>query len=137
MINSVSLICCIRTIRLLDATPGACMVRLVYKIAINNFLSFRSILGAIRLLKKIIVRNSFAFVTEINKTDSNYVVAVLDFERLFTNMILEETNENGGNDLVFDNTIFENLSKEDVFDLLTTVFIRWSSNKMPFRPSPR
>ena len=63
-------------------------------------------------------QGSFAFVKEITKTDCNYVMASLDIESLFTNIPLEETIENCVNDLFLDKSKIDNLTKQDVYDLL-------------------
>ena len=63
------------------------------------------------------VKDSFAFAKEIAKTDYNYVMASLDVESLFTNIFLEETIENCVNDLFFDKSKIDNLTKQDVYDL--------------------
>ena len=39
-------------------------------------------------------KDSFAFAKEITKADSNYVMASLDIESLFTNILLKERIEN-------------------------------------------
>ena len=64
------------------------------------------------------VKDSFMFPKEITKNDCNYVIASFDIERLFNNKPLEETIENGVNDLFFDQTKLSNLMKQDIYDLL-------------------
>ena len=64
-------------------------------------------------------QDSFTFSEEITKTDCNYVMASLDVESLFTNIPLEETIENCVNDLFFDKSKIDNLTKQDVYDLLS------------------
>ena len=91
-------------IRLFVTVPGWHCQAKRYKLAINNFLSFRPLLDVIntpsyKLVKGIsrnkyssfflsplftnefTVRNALAFATEISKTDSNYTMAGLDLER--------------------------------------------------------
>ena len=63
------------------------------------------------------VNDSFAFAKEI--TNCNYLMAILDVESLFTNIPLEETIENCVNDLFFDKYKIDNLTKQDVHDLLS------------------
>ena len=63
------------------------------------------------------VKDSFAFAKEITKTDCNYVMTSLDVESLFTNIPLEETIENCINDLLFDKSKIDSLTKQDVYDL--------------------
>ena len=46
-------------------------------------------------------------------------MASLDVECLFTNIPLEETIENCVNDLFFDKSKIDNLTKHDVYDLLS------------------
>ena len=53
----------------------------------------------------------------MTKTNYNYVMASLDVENLFTNIPLEETTENSVNDLFFDKSKIDNLTKQDVYDL--------------------
>ena len=108
----------------------------VHKPVISNCPFFRPVLDAIntpsyRLAKfrvpilsplginECTVKDSFAFAKEITKTDCNYVMASLDVESLFTNIPLEETIENCVNDLFFDKSKIDNLSKQDVYDLLS------------------
>ena len=81
------------------------------------------------------VKGSFAFAKETTKTDCKYAMASLDVESLFTNIPLEETIENCVNDLFLNKTKIDNLTKQDLYDLLcqlqqknhflflTTVFI--------------
>ena len=139
----------------------------VHKPVINNFPSFRPILGAIKTpsyklakflvpilsplaINEYTVKDSFAFAKEITKTDCN-VMASLNVESLFTNISLEETIENCLHDLLFDKSTTDNLTKEDVHDLLLIVSCskrivfyfwqqslfsnRWSRNGVPFRPN--
>ena len=54
----------------------------------------------------------------MTKTNYNCVMASLDVESLFTNIPLEETTENCVNDLFFDKSKIDNLTKQDVPDLL-------------------
>ena len=54
------------------------------------------------------VKHSFAFAKEITKTDYNYVMASV-----------EETIANCVNDLFFDKSKIDNLTKQDVHDLLS------------------
>ena len=108
----------------------------VHKPVINNFPSFRPILGAMKTpsyklakflvpilsplaINEYTVKDSFAFAKEITKTNCNYVMAILDVESLFTNISLEETIENCLHDLLFDKSTTDNLTKEDVHDLLS------------------
>ena len=108
----------------------------VHKPVINNCSSFRPILDAItapwyKLAKFLVpilcplaineytVKDSFAFAKEITKANYNYVMASLDVASLFTNISLEETIENCINDLVFDKYKIDNLTKQDVHDLLS------------------
>ena len=65
------------------------------------------------------VKDSFAFAKEITETDCNYVMASLDVESLVTSMPLEETIENCVNDLFFDKSKIDNLTKQDLYDLLS------------------
>ena len=46
-------------------------------------------------------------------------MASLDIESLFTNIPLEETIENYVNNLFFDKSEIDNLSKQDLYDLLS------------------
>ena len=71
------------------------------------------------------VKDSFAFAKEITKTDFNYVMASLDVESLVTNMPLEETIENCVNDLFFDKSKIDNLTKQDLYDLLSAAAKEW------------
>ena len=108
----------------------------VHKAVINNCSSFRPILDAInspsyKLTKFLVpilsplaineytVKDSFAFAKEITKTDYNYVMASLDVENFFTNIPLEEMIENCVNDLCFDKSKIDNLTKQHVYDLLS------------------
>ena len=65
------------------------------------------------------VKDSFTFAEEITKTDCNYVLTSLDIESLFTNIPLEETIENCINDLFFNKSKIDNLTKQDLYDLLS------------------
>ena len=65
------------------------------------------------------VKDSFASSKEITKPDCNYVMASLDVERLFTNILLEKMIENCVNDLFFDKCKIGNLTKQDLYDLLS------------------
>ena len=47
-------------------------------------------------------------------------MARLDVESLFTNITLEETSENCVNDFFFDKCKIDNLTKQDVYELLST-----------------
>ena len=108
----------------------------VHKAVINNCPSFRPILDGInspsyKLTKFLVpilsplaineyaVKDSFAFAKEITKTDYNYVMASLDVENFFTNIPLEEIIENCVNDLCFDKSKIDNLTKQHVYDLLS------------------
>ena len=108
----------------------------VHKPAINNCPSFRPILDAINTpsyklpkflvpilsplaINKYTVKDFLAFAKEIAKTDCNYVMASLDVEILFTNIPLEETIENCVYDLFYDKSKIDNLTKPDVYDLLS------------------
>ena len=64
------------------------------------------------------VKDSFVFAKKITKTNWNYVMACL-VESLFTNIPSEETIENCVNDLLFDKSKIDNLTKLDVHDLLS------------------
>ena len=57
------------------------------------------------------VKDSFPFAKEINKTDFNYAMASLYVEIIFTNIPAEETIEYCINDLFFDKSKFDNLTK--------------------------
>ena len=65
------------------------------------------------------ILSKIAFVKEITKTDSNYAMASFDVKSLFTNIPLEETIKNCVNDLFFDKSKIDNLTKQDVYDLLS------------------
>ena len=139
----------------------------VHKSVINNRPSLGPVLDAIntpsyKLAKFIVpilsplaineytVKDSFAFPKEITKTDCNCVMASLDVQSLFTNIPIEETIENCVNDLFFDKSKIDNLTKQDVHDLLSaatkeSLFVfdnsqnrssnRWSSNGSPLGPT--
>ena len=73
-----------------------------------------SIIGLVPILSPLTineytVKHSFAFAKEITKTDYNYVMASV-----------EETIENCVNDLFFDKSKIDNLTKQDVHDLLSS-----------------
>ena len=98
----------------------------------TNYLpSFRPILDAIntlpyRLAKFLVPNISPLAINEYTVKDSylfakdcNYVMASLDVESLFINIPLEETIENCINNLFFDESKINNLTKHDVFDLLS------------------
>ena len=108
----------------------------VHRPAIYNCPSFRPLLDAIttplyKLAKFLVpilspltmnkypVKDSFALAKEITKADCNYIMASLDVESLFTNVALEETIENCINILFFDKCKIDNLTKQDVYDLLS------------------
>ena len=121
----------------------------VHKPVTNNCPSFRLILDAMNtpsfklaeILVPIIsaltiniytVKDSFAFAKETTKTDSNYGMATLDVESLFTNIPLEEMVENSI-DLFFDNSKIDNVTKQDVYDLLSAaakVFFKIFGNSL-------
>ena len=65
------------------------------------------------------ILSKIAFAKEITKTDSNYAMASFDVKSLFTNIPLEETIKNCVNDLFFDKSKIDNLTKQDVYDLLS------------------
>ena len=125
-----------------NISPVGCRPGILYgqakvqKTVINNCPSFRPILDAINTtsyklakffvtvlsplsINEYTVNNSFAFAKEITKTNCNYLMAILDVESLFTNIPLEETIENCVNDLFFDKYKIDNLTKQDVHDLLS------------------
>ena len=108
----------------------------IHKPAINNCPSFRPILDTINTpsyklpkflvpilsplaTNKYTVKDSLAFAKEIAKTDCNYIMGSLDVEILFTSIPLEETIENCVNDLFYDKSKIDNLTKPDVYDLLS------------------
>ena len=108
----------------------------VHKPVIDNCPSFRPILDAVNtpsdklakflvpilsplVINEYVVKDSFAFVKEITKTNCNYFMASLDVESLFTNIPLEKTIENCVNDLFFDKSKIDNLTKQGVYDLLS------------------
>ena len=66
-------------------------------------------------------KDSFAFAKEVTKADFNYVILSLDVESLFTIIPLEETIEHCANDLFFENSKSDNLTKLDVYDTLPSV----------------
>ena len=66
-------------------------------------------------------KDSFAFAKEIRKTYYNYFMASLDVESLFTNIPLEETIENSVNYLFFEKSKSDNLTKLDVYGILSAV----------------
>ena len=82
--------------------------------------SFMSILSTLTI-NEYTVKDSFAFAKEITKADYKYFMASLDVESLFTNIPLEETIENCVNDLFFDKSKIDNLTKQDLYDLLSAV----------------
>ena len=49
----------------------------------------------------------------------------LDVESLFINIALQETIENCVNDLLFDKPKIDNLTKQDVYDLLSAAAKKW------------
>ena len=76
-------------------------------------------------------------------------MASLDVGSLFTSIPLETAIENCANDLFFDKSKIDNLTKQDLYDLLSAAakesFFnfdkslssnRWSSHGVPFRPNP-
>ena len=65
------------------------------------------------------ILSKIAFDKEITKTDCNYAMASFDVKSLFTNIPLEETIKNCVNDLFFDKSKIDNLTKQDVYDLLS------------------
>ena len=108
----------------------------VHKPVIYSCSSLRSILDAIntRLYKlenflvpvlspitinEYTVKDSFASAKEITKTDCKYSMASLGFESLLTNIPLEETIERCVNDLFFDKSKIDNLTKQNLYDLLS------------------
>ena len=108
----------------------------VHKPVINNCPSFRPILDAINTpsynfgkfilpilspltINEYTVKDSFVFAKEITKTDCKYIVASLDVESLFTNIPLRKTIESCVNDLFFDKSKIDNLTKQDLFNLLS------------------
>ena len=139
MIKRVLLICCIRKFCLLDTALGFYIAKLRYTnllLTTVHSLDCPSILDAItapwyKLAKFLVpilcplaineytVKDSFAFAKEITKANYNYIMASLDVASLFTNIFLEETIENCINDLVFDKYKIDNLTKQDVHDLLS------------------
>ena len=56
---------------------------------------------------------------EIFKTDQNYVMASLDVADLFSSIPIEATIENCVNYLFFDKSKIHDLTKQDVYDLLS------------------
>ena len=117
-------------------SPLGCRPEILYgqakgnKPVINNCPSFRPILDAINTpsykLAKFLVpilfplpTNEFAFAKEFTRTDCSYFMATIDVESPFTNIPLEETIENCDNDLFFDKSKIDNLTKQNVFDLLS------------------
>ena len=52
-------------------------------------------------------------------TDCKYVMASLDVESPFTNISLGKTIENCINDLLFDKSKIDSLTKQDLYDLLS------------------
>ena len=122
-------------------SPGGCYPGILYgqfkvhKPVINNCPSFKPIIEAINTssyklakflvpilfsltINKYTVKDSFKFAKEITKTDCDYVMASLDVERLVTNIPSEETIVNCVNDLFFDQSKIDNLTKQDLYDLL-------------------
>ena len=65
------------------------------------------------------ILSKIAFAKEITKTDCNYAMASFDVKSLFTNILLEETIKNCVNDLFFEKSKIDNLTKQDVYDLLS------------------
>ena len=49
----------------------------------------------------------------------------LDVESLFINIALQETIENCVNDLLLDKSKIDNLTKQDVYDLLSAAAKKW------------
>ena len=108
----------------------------VHKSVIYNCSSLRYILDAIntRLYKlenflvpilspitinEYTAKDFFASAKEITKTDCKYFMACLGFESLLTNIPLEETIERCVNDLFFDKSKIDNLTKQNLYDLLS------------------
>ena len=102
----------------------------VHKPVMNNCPSFRPILDAVNApsyklakflvpflsslpINKYTVKDSFEFAKEFTKTDCKCSMASLDVESLFTNIALEETIENCVNNLYFDKSKIDNLTKKD------------------------
>ena len=137
MIKRVLVICYIKNIQPVGCCPEILYGQTkVHNPVINNCPSFRSILDAINTplyklakflgpilspltINQYTVNDSFTFAKEITKTDCNYVLANLDVESLFTNIPLEETIENCINDLFFNKSKIDNLTKQDLYDLLS------------------
>ena len=61
----------------------------------------------------------FIWQAKVRKQMSLTIVHLLDAESLFTNIPLEETIENCVNDLFSDKSKIDNLTKQDLYDLLT------------------
>ena len=125
-----------------NISPVGCRPEILYgqakyhKPVINSCPSFRPILDPINTqsyklatflvlilsslaINEYTVKDSFVFAKEITNTDCNYVMASLDVEGLFTNIPLEETIKNCVHDLFFDKSKIDNLTKQDVYDLLS------------------
>ena len=124
--------------------PVGCRLGIIYgqakvhKPVNNNSPNFRPISDAINapsyklpkvfvlilsplIINQYAIKDSFAFAKEITKANYNYIMASLDVENLFTNIPLEETIENCVNDLFFDKSKIDNLTKQDLHDLLSAV----------------
>ena len=65
------------------------------------------------------VKDSFASAKEITKADYKYSIASLGFEGLLTNVLLEEAIERCVNDLFLDKSKIDNLTKQNLYDLLS------------------
>ena len=70
-------------------------------------------------INKYPVKDSFAYAKEITKTDCKYSMASLGSGSLLTNIPLEETIERCVNDLFFDKPKIDNLTKQNMYDLLS------------------
>ena len=68
------------------------------------------------MVNEYIVKDTFAFAKDNTKTDCKYFIACLDAESLFTYIPLEETIENCVNDLLFDQSKTDNLTKQNLYD---------------------
>ena len=74
------------------------------------------------------VKGSFSFAKEITTYDSSLYMASLDIESLFTNIPLNEANNNCVSDLHNKNLYNGKLSKRDLFKLLETATSKSSFN---------
>ena len=70
-------------------------------------------------ISKYTVKDTFTFAKEITRIYCKYVMASLVVEDLLTNIPLEETIENCVNDLFFDKSKIDNLTKQNLYDLLS------------------